>query len=53
MLSPLISREIVFRLLGGPQCSRLRQLATFGGQVHRMVRAVEKLRRDFDKPLRI
>lgn len=24
-----------------------------GGQTHRMVRAVEKLRRDFDKPLRI
>ena len=53
VLAPLIVREIVFRLLSGPQCGRLRHLATFGGQAHRMVRAVEKLRRDFDKPLRI
>ena len=53
VLSPLIIREIVFRLLNGEQAGRLRHLATFGGQVHRMVRAVEKLRHDFDKPLRI
>ena len=31
----------------------MRHLATGGGQAHRMVRAVEKLRRQFDKPLRI
>ena len=31
----------------------MRHLATFGGQAHRMVRAVEKLRENFDKPLRI
>ena len=53
VLAPLIVREIVYRLLTGPQCSRMRHLATFGGQVHRMVRAVEKLRDNFDKPLRI
>ena len=53
VLAPLIVREIVFRLLSGPQCGRLRHLATFGGQTHRMVRAVEKLRRDFAKPLRV
>ena len=53
MLAPLVVREIVFRLLTGPQCGRMRHLATFGGQVHRMVRAVERLRQDFDKPLRI
>jgi AraC-like DNA-binding protein len=53
VLAPLIIREIVYRLLSGPQCGRLRHLATFGGQAHRMVRAVEKLRQDFDKPLRI
>jgi AraC-like DNA-binding protein len=53
VLAPLITREIVYRLLCGPQCSRLRHLATFGGQTHRMARAIEKLRRDFDKPLRI
>ena len=53
MLSPLIVREIVFRLLSGPQCLRLRHLAKFGGRTHRMVRAVEKLRSTLDKPLRI
>jgi AraC-like DNA-binding protein len=53
VLAPLIVREIVYRLLSGPQCGRLRHLATFGGQTHRMVRAVERLRRDFAKPLRI
>src|SRR2546430_6865190 len=31
----------------------MRHLATFGGQTHRMVRAVEKLRDNFDKPLRM
>jgi AraC-like DNA-binding protein len=52
-LGPLILREIVYRLLNGDQAGRLRHLATFGGQAHRMVRAVERLRRDFDKPLRV
>ena len=53
MLAPLVVREVVYRLLTGPQCGRLRHLATFGGQAHRMVRAVETLRRNFDKPLRV
>jgi AraC-like DNA-binding protein len=52
-LSPLVVREIVYRLLAGAQGSRMRHLATFGGQAHRMVRAVAKLRENFDKPLRI
>jgi AraC-like DNA-binding protein len=52
-LAPMIVREIVYRLLTGPQGSRMRHLATDGGRVHRVVRAVEKLRKDFDKPLRI
>ena len=52
-LAPLVVREIVYRLLTGAQAGRMRHLATFGGQAHRMVRAVEKLRENFDKPLRI
>jgi AraC-like DNA-binding protein len=52
-LAPLVVREIVYRLLTGAQGNRMRHLATFGGQAHRMVRAVEKLREHFDKPLRI
>ena len=53
VLAPLVIREIVYRLLMGAQASRMRHLARFGGQAHRMVRAVEKLREDFDKRLRI
>lgn len=52
-LAPLVVREIVYRLLSGAQASRLRHLATLGGQAHRMVRAVETLRQNYDKPLRI
>ena len=53
VLGPMVIREIVYRLLNGTQAGRLRHLATFGGQAHRMVRAVEKLRQDFAKPLRM
>jgi AraC-like DNA-binding protein len=52
-LAPLVMREIVYRLLTGAQGSRMRHLATVGGHAHRMVRAVERLRANFDKPLRI
>jgi AraC-like DNA-binding protein len=52
-LAPLVVREIVYRLLAGAQAGRMRHLATGGGQAHRMVRAVAKLRENFDKPLRI
>ncbi len=53
IVAPLVIREIIYRLLMGAQASRMRHLARFGGQAHRMVRAVEKLRENFDKPIRI
>jgi AraC-like DNA-binding protein len=53
VLAPLGIREIVYRLLTGAQGRRMRHLAKFSGQAHRMVRAVEKLREDFDKPLSV
>lgn len=52
-LAPLVVRELMYRLLTGAQGHRMRHLAKFGGTAHRMVRAVEKLRQNFDKPLRI
>ena len=52
-LAPLVVREIVYRLLKSEQGSRLRHLATLGGQTHRMVRAVETLRERFDQSLRV
>ncbi len=53
VLAPLVIREIVYRLLTGAQGSRMRHLARFGGHAHRMVRAVEKLRENFNQALRI
>lgn len=53
VLLPLITREIIYRLLIGEQGSRLRHLATLGGYTPTIVRAVERLRQDFDQPLRI
>jgi AraC-like DNA-binding protein len=53
ILLPLIMREIVFRLLVGQQGARLRHLAVSGSQTDRIARAIERLRNDFDKPLRI
>jgi AraC-like DNA-binding protein len=52
-LRPLVTREIIFRLLKGEQGDRLRQIAVLGGRSHRIARALERLRKDFDRPLRI
>ncbi|MEZ4709582.1 MAG: AraC family transcriptional regulator [Caldilineaceae bacterium] len=52
-MAPLITREIVYRLLQGEQGERLRHIAVLGGQHHRMVKAIERLRRNFDQPLRM
>ena len=53
VLAPLIKREIIYRLLMGAQGSRLRQIAVLGGYTHHIARAVDRLRKDFDQPLRI
>ena len=53
VLLPLITREIVYRLLIGEQGGRLRHLAILGGYTPHIARAVERLRQDFDQPLRM
>ena len=52
LLEP-INREIVYRLLQGEQGSRLRHVAILGGAGHRMTKAIERIRREFDRPLRV
>jgi AraC-like DNA-binding protein len=52
-LSNLIQREIVFRLLRSPQGKHLRAIATLGEQSHRTAKAVEWLRTNYAKPLRV
>jgi AraC-like DNA-binding protein len=53
VLRPLITREIVFRLLKGEQGNRLRHLALLGGHTDRIAEAVTRLRKDFNQPLRV
>ena len=53
VLLPLITREIIYRLLIGHQGARLRHLAILGGYTPIITRAVERLRREFDQNLRI
>lgn len=52
-LVPLITREIIYRLLMGAQGDRLRQIAIQGGATHRIGRALERLRTDYNQSLRI
>jgi AraC-like DNA-binding protein len=51
VLRPLITREILYRLLQGEQGARLRHLAILAGYTSHIARAVERLRHDFDQPL--
>jgi AraC-like DNA-binding protein len=52
-LAPLMTREIVYRLLRGEQGDRLCYIAVQGGHAHRIARAIDQLRKEFDQPLRI
>jgi AraC-like DNA-binding protein len=52
-LSDLIQREIVYRLLRGPQGERLRAIATLGDQSQRTAKAIAWIRANYAKPLRL
>src|SRR5260221_14511287 len=52
-LSPLVLREITYRLLTGPQGSRLRQIASAGAPAQRIARAIRWLKDHFADPPRI
>ncbi len=52
-LMPLITREIVYRLLQGEQGNRLCHIAFQEGHTHRIARAIQQLRKDFDQPLQV
>lgn len=52
-LAPLVRREIVYRLLRGEQGERLCHIASHGAHIRRIASAIDRLRRDFDQPLRI
>jgi len=53
VLSPLVTREIIYRLLVSEQGPRLRQMAVFGGHTNRVTKAVQTLRTKFNESLSI
>jgi AraC-like DNA-binding protein len=52
-LKPLITREIIYRLLKGEQSDRLCQIALQEGHTQHVARAIQQLRQELDQPLRI
>lgn len=53
VLSPLVLREIHYRLLTSDQAGRLRQLASVGSQSQLVSRAIEWLKANYAAPLRV
>jgi AraC-like DNA-binding protein len=53
ILAPIIRREIVYRLLVSDQGARLRQMASAGSQSQQISRAIDWLKGNFSRPLRI
>ncbi len=53
ILAPIIRREITYRLLVGDQGARLRQMASAGSRSHQIARAIDWLKGNFTRPLRI
>jgi AraC-like DNA-binding protein len=53
ILAPIIQREISYRLLVGDQGARLRQIASAGSQGHQIARAIDWLKGNYTRPLRI
>ena len=53
ILAAIIQREIFYRLLVGDQGMRLRQIASAGSQSHQIARAIDWLKGNFTRPLRI
>ena len=52
-LSGLIQREIIYRILRGPEGARLRAIATLGDQSHRTAKAIAWIKTNYAKPLRV
>jgi AraC-like DNA-binding protein len=52
-LGGLIQREIIYRILRGPEGARLRAIATLGEKSHRTAKAIAWIRANYAKPLRV
>lgn len=52
-LAPLIQQEIFYRLLMGEQGPRLRQITTIGNHCYQIARAIDWLKDNFSKPVKV
>jgi AraC-like DNA-binding protein len=52
-LSGLIQREIIYRILQGPEGVRLRSIATLGDQSHRTAKVIAWIAANYSKTLRV
>ena len=52
-LNGLIQREIIYRILRGPEGARLRSIATLGDQSHRTAKAIAWIVANYSKALRV
>jgi AraC-like DNA-binding protein len=52
-LAPLVQQEIFYRLLMGEQGPRLRQITSVGSHGYQIVRAIDWLKENFSKPVKI
>jgi AraC-like DNA-binding protein len=52
-LGGLIQREIIYRILRGPEGARLRAIATRGDQSNRTAKAIAWIKANYAKPLRV
>jgi AraC-like DNA-binding protein len=53
VLAPMLEREILYRLLRGPQGGILRQIGCAGSRLSRVRQAIAWIRTHYDQPLRI
>lgn len=53
ILAPLVKREIFFRLLTSDQGARLQQIAASGSHSHQISRAIDWLKSNYTRPLRV
>ena len=53
VLAPLITQEIIYWLLIGKQGDRLLHIAVLNGYTSPIAKAIERLRQNFDQPIRI
>ena len=52
-LSGLIQREIIYRILQGPEGARLRAIATLGDHSQRTAKAIAWIKANYAKPIRV